>query len=67
MAPSSPQPPTSAGPYLLRGAAHRHLHVVALPGLAAQVVDHLHEAAGPLGVLRCPAGPGTRRRASASP
>lgn len=37
--------------YRLWGAAHGHLHVVALTGLAPQVVHHLHKAAPPAGLL----------------
>lgn len=61
--PCSPAPPS----HLLRGAAHSHLHVVALPGLAPQVIDHLHEGAPPLRLLRRPPRSGARRRGRASP
>lgn len=54
-------------PHLLRGAAHRHLHIVALPGLAPQVIDHLHEGAPPLRLLRRSPRPGARRRGRSSP
>ena len=55
-------------PYRLWGAAHGHLHVVALAGLAPQVVYHLHKAAPPAGLLGLLVGlPGQPQPQGATP
>lgn len=54
-------------PYRLGGAAHSHLHIVALTGLAPQVVHHLHEAAPPAGLLGLLGVPGQSQAQGGAP